>query len=101
MRLWRVTHVETKKFVFVMAERWFDVRAFSGVQFQTCGDFTKVRIEAVAPFTTPAGKKKNIKLKNLAFRLEWRGTAASNPSTLGLVVVRCKTVKELYGEKRE
>jgi hypothetical protein len=98
MRLWRVTNVETKKFIYVLAERWADVRSFSSVHLQTCGDFTKLNIEASAPFSVLPGKKKVSKLRTKAFRLEWRGTAASNPSTLGLVIVACKTVEELYGQ---
>jgi len=97
MRLWRVTHVETKKFIYVMAERWADVRSFSSTQLKTGGDYAKLNIEASAPFAVLPGKRKVSKLKTKAFRLEWRGTAASNPSSLTLVVVPCKTVEELYG----
>lgn len=95
MKLWKVTHKETEKIIFVLAERWMDVRSFSGVQLETCGDFGKLTIEQSAPFTP--GKRKYAKLKVPAFRLEWHGQAASNPSTLHLVVVPCKTIEELYG----
>lgn len=99
MRLWKVTHKETEKFIFVMAERWVDVRSFSSVQLETCGDFSKLDIEAAAPFDT--GTKKRPKLTAPSFRIEWRGQAASNPSTLRMEVVPCETVAELYGEPPE
>ncbi len=92
MRLWKVTRKGTEEVLFVLADRWFDVRAFSVTVLPVGGDPGQVLVEPAAPF--PKGTKK---LKVPAYRLEWRGHAASNPSTLHMVPIQCKTVQELYG----
>lgn len=97
MKLWKVTHKETEKTIFVLAERWMDVRTFGGMQLEACGDYGKITVEQSAPFAAP--KRRYAKLKVPAFRLEWHGNAASNPSSLHLVVVACKTIEDLYGEQ--
>lgn len=107
MKLWKVTHKETEKTIFVLAERWMDVRTFGGMHLEALGDYSKITVEQSAPFVKMAGGKKRPKrpkyprLKVQTFRLEWHGHASGTPSTLHLVIVACHTIEELYGEQEE
>jgi hypothetical protein len=97
MKLWKITRRsgEQEVLMYVLAERWFDARAFACQQSGL--DTGAVLVEQSAHFVeTPRGMKK--KLKFQAFRLEWHGHAAGRYSTLHLVSRACKTLEELYAK---
>ena len=62
---------------------------------ETGGDFGKLLIEGVAPFPANGRPKR---LVGSCFRIEWKGQAASNPSTLTRTERQCNTIEELYGD---